>query len=181
MNDLSRSLRELPELSPPTGGWARLSQRLDARQGRRRRARWAGGGLALAASLLLALPQLPLLRPAASEQAPGRAPAHSTAVAGLMQQSQALEQQLARLKSEAGVWNGALASNAASLQRDVALLDLQLSDLAFDPQADQAAAQTLWQHRVRLLNQLVSAHAAPSLTTTAGLGSDAAETEVLEL
>ncbi|ROH88775.1 hypothetical protein ED208_13255 [Stagnimonas aquatica] len=181
MNDLSRSLRELPELSPPAGGWARLSQRLDARQGRRRRARWAGG-LALAASLLLALPQLPLLRPSASDPAPSRAPARSAVVASLMQQSQALEQELATLKSETGVWNGALASNAASLQRDVALLDLQLSDLAFEPQADQAAAQTLWRHRVRLLEQLVSAHAAPTLTTTtAGLGSDASEAEVLEL
>lgn len=180
MNDLSRSLRELPELAPPAGGWARLNTRLDARQSRRQRLRWTGG-LALAASLLLALPQLPVLRPTAADRAPATTSERGEAVASLMRQSQALEQELATLKSQAGVWNGALASNAASLQRDVALLDLQLSDLAFDPQADQAAAQTLWQHRVRLLNQLVSAHAAPTLTTTAGLGSDAREAEVLEL
>ncbi|TAJ52630.1 MAG: hypothetical protein EPN60_06160 [Nevskiaceae bacterium] len=183
MNDLSRSLSELPELPPPPGGWARLSQRLDAREALRRRGRWAGG-LALAASVLLAVLNLPV---APVSPAPaGAAPA--TAVAGLIQQSQALEQRLAVLKSEAGVWSGALAGNAAGLQRDVALLDVQLSDLAFDPSADQRAAEVLWQRRVSLLNRLVSAHEAPTLTpatmtttTTAGLGGDTAEAEVLEL
>lgn len=185
MNDLSRSLRELPELPPPAGGWARLSQRLDKRQALLRRGRWAGG-LALAASAVLAALNLSVAPPTPTPVIPVATPAN--AVAGLMQQSQALEQRLAVLKSEAGVWSGALARDAAGLQRDVALLDVQLSDLAFDPGADQRAAEALWQRRVSLLNRLVSAHEAPTLmpatmttTTTAGLDSETAEAEVLEL
>lgn len=177
MNDLSRALQSLPPLDPPADGWQTLSRRLDARAVRpRRRARLAGG-FALAASLLLAVL---LLRPMT-----GSAPAPAVGgdpVAGLMQQSQALEQQLVQLKAEAGVWDGALARDSARLQRDVALLDLQISDVAFNPQADRRAAEVLWQHRVGLLNQLVSAHAAPTLVrSTVPSAVDADENAVLEL
>ena len=179
MNDLSRALRSLPPLDPPDDGWQRLSRGLDARAaGPRLRTRRAGV-LALAASVLLAVL---LLRPLTGD-APAPAPINDDAVAGLMQQSQALEQQLAQLKAEAGVWDGALARDSARLQRDVALLDLQISDIAFNPQADRRAAEVLWQHRVGLLNQLVSTHAAPTLvrSTVPSLASDADENATLEL
>lgn len=178
MKDLSRSLQELPALTPPPGGWDAVSQRLDARQSRhRRRRRWAGD-FALAASVLLAVV---MLRPA--PQAPSPTSAVDAAVAGLMQQSQALELRLSQLKTDASVWDGAQARSAAVLQRDVALIDVQLSDVAFNPQADHRAAETLWLRRVSLLNQLVSAHESPSLvrSTLDPTAIDEAEGEVLEL
>lgn len=181
MNDLSRSLRELPELPPPADGWSRLAESLDARQRQRRRRRQWAGGLALAASVLLAVVGL---RPLPDPARPAPQVGGPDPVAGLMLQSQALEQRLSALKSETGVWNGAQASTAATLQRDVALLDVQLSDLAFEPVADRRAAEALWQRRVGLLNQLVSAHEASTLvqSTTAEFASDAADDgAVLEL
>lgn len=180
MNDLTRSLQELPPLPPPPGGWTRLSAQLELRDRRRRRqTRWAGG-LALAASVLLAVV---LLRPV--PDAPPARVAAADPLGGLMQQSQALELRLAALKSEAGVWDGALARSAAVRQRDVGLVDLQLSDVSLDPQADRRAAEVLWQQRVRLLSELVAAHEAPSLTRStpayATASEPAAEAEVLEL
>ncbi|MDP3858843.1 MAG: hypothetical protein Q8Q73_13885 [Stagnimonas sp.] len=178
MKDLSRSLQELPAFVPPGGGWQSLALRLDARQRQRRHRRQWAGGCALAASVLLAVV---LPRWAPSEAVPAATP--PDAVVALMQQSQALEQRLSRLKADAGVWNGALARSAAGLQRDVALLDVQLSDVAFNPDADRRAAEALWQRRVSLLKQLVASHAAPTLvqstTPTAVLDED--EAEVLEL
>ena len=181
MNYLSRALQSLPPLSPPEDGWQRLSRSLDARAARPRRRARLIGGMALAASVLLAVL---LLRPMlGSAPAPTAVTAGDDTVAGLMQQSQALEQQLVRLKAEAGVWDGALARDSARLQRDVALLDLQISDVAFNPQADRRAAEVLWQHRVGLLNQLVSAHAAPTLvrSTASPAALDADENAILEL
>ena len=47
---LGERLRALPSFTPPPGGWARLQAR---RHAARRRFAMAGGGLALAASLLV--------------------------------------------------------------------------------------------------------------------------------
>lgn len=181
MKTLPEALRDLPPLDPPPDAWQKLSARLDARAPRRaHRALHWGGGLALAASLLLAV-LAPSLLPVPAGPSPAVHP--DDPLAGLIEQSQALEQRLSRLKSQAGVWHGGLALDAAALQHDVALLDEQLSELAFRAEADPRAAERLWGRRIELLNRLVSAHAAPSLIrTTPTVATAAAEpAEFLEL
>jgi hypothetical protein len=141
MKPWSEALRPLPDFAPPPGGWLDL-QRRRRRQAQRRVA--LGGGLALAASLLLALG----LRPT-PDVTPAAEPAE---IAQLIQRSRELEQTLAALRPRARGWNETLASTAALLQDELAVVDLQLN------YADAGGATRLWQDRVALMNQLVHTH-----------------------
>ena len=166
---LEHALRQLPDCPPPPGGWQRLSQQLDARRlARHRRQQW--GGLALAASLLLAL-ALPGWR----AQTPAAIAPADDRLQPLRQASAALETELAGLRDRAEVWDAHSADTAACLQYDLALLDWQITEYAAldaDP-ASQAVARrpddltALWQHRVQRLQALVQQHrAAPSFRDT---------------
>ncbi|MGH8457235.1 MAG: hypothetical protein ACRETE_09645, partial [Stenotrophobium sp.] len=117
MNTFSEKLKNLAEFDPPAGGWARLTQRMHAQQ---RRRRVFAGGLALAASLLLAvgitvLPSREAAPPSAMPETQQVAPAaaQSADVAQLMRQSRALENRLQRVRPRVQVWDSPLALRAA--------------------------------------------------------------------
>jgi hypothetical protein len=149
-------LRELPDFTPPPGGWGRLVERLDGDRPRRRPR--LAMPMALAASLLVAVTVALLVpRPPATV---GAAPNHE--VAQLMQQSQSLEQELQRVRPQVPVWNGHMAATAAHLRHDVALVDLQLSYTS--ARENPADAQRLWRDRVTLMSRLVQTHREATLT-----------------
>jgi hypothetical protein len=148
--DLSERLRSLPAFDPPPGGWARLSTRLDQSQNRRRPAyAW----LALAASVvaIVSIGLLPTVNRDAASPAP--VPVAATGdVARLMQQSRSLESTLAQVKPQVAVWDESSAAQAARLERQLAIVDLQL------PYAQPHDAQRLWQDRVALMSRLLRTH-----------------------
>lgn len=145
MNPLSEKLKALADFDPPPGGWERLVCRLD-RQKRSRRAVYAG--LALAASLLLAM-GLALLRPAVPVPARGQG---ADDLAQLMLRSRELEQTLLQVRPRVLAWDNTLASEAARLENDLAVVDLQLN------YAGPEGARRLWKNRVELMSQLVQTH-----------------------
>lgn len=155
-NPLSERLRALPAFAPPTGGWQRLDARLNAR---RRNFAMAGGGFALAASVLVAV-GLVGLRPDAA--VPPSAPAvATTAVARvspeldqLISRSQALERQLASARPQVAVWNTGRDTRAALLEQELRRVDAQINF------AEPASAEALWSRRVKLMNALVELHEA---------------------
>lgn len=144
---LPQRLRALPAFTPPAGGWMDLQRRLRAR-----RRRWlgaAGGGLALAASLVVAV-ALVGLRP----DAPGATgvPAASPEVAQLITRSQSLERQLSHARPQVAVWSSRRDARAALIEQRLRLVDAQLNV------ADSDSAERLWRDRVRLMNALVELH-----------------------
>jgi len=155
---LPERLRALPAHVPPPGGWRRLDDRLNAR---RRNYAIAGGGFALAASVLVAV-GLVGLRPDAAPQAgaavvasagPGQvAPAVSPAMAQLISRSQALERELAYVRPQVAVWNTGRDNRALLLVAELRRVDEQLDFV--EPQA----AEALWRRRVLLMNALVELH-----------------------
>ncbi len=158
---LPERLRALPAHTPPPGGWRRLDARLDAR---RRNYALAGGGFALAASVLVAV-GLVGLRPEPAPQVapvsgavvatakPARsAPAMSPVVAQLIGRSQALERELAYVRPQVAVWNTARDNRARLLETELRRVDEQLDFV--EPQA----AETLWRRRVMLMSALVELH-----------------------
>lgn len=149
---LGERLRRLPEYAPPAGGWERLQRR---RSRPRRWAMTAGGGLALAASLLLAVGLWPQGRSPQTPN-PGAFPARNAQVAQLIRTSQQLERRLARVRPQVDVWDSVQEAQAQRLEKRLALLDLQLN------YADSAAAERLWRDRVTLMNALVDLHQEPA-------------------
>lgn len=153
-NPLPERLRALPAFTPPPGGWQRLDARLSAR---RRNYAMAGGGFALAASVLVAV-GLAGLRPEAA--APPSAPALATtavahtspALEQLISRSQALERQLASARPQVAVWNTGRDTRAALLERELRRVDAQINF------AEPASAEALWSRRVTLMNALVELH-----------------------
>lgn len=153
-NPLPERLRALPAFTPPPGGWQRLDARLNAR---RRNYAMAGGGFALAASVLVAV-GLAGLRPETA--APLPAPAVTTAAVSqaspaleqLISRSQALERQLASARPQVAVWNTGRDTRAALLERELRRVDAQLNF------AEPASAEALWSRRVTLMNALVELH-----------------------
>lgn len=146
---LPERLRALPSFDPPAGGWTRLSQRMLLR---RRRYAQAGGGLALAASLLLAI-GLVGLRPESTPQSRVSASSQSsTAVAQLINRSQLLEHRLAQARPQVAVWDSGRADRAALLETRLRQVDAQLNF------ADPKTAEQLWRNRVELMNAMVELH-----------------------
>lgn len=153
-NPLPERLRALPAFTPPPGGWKRLDARLNAR---RRNYAMAGGGFALAASVLVAV-GLVGLRP--DTAAPPSAPATTTAAVArvspeleqLISRSQALERQLASARPQVAVWNTGRDTRAALLEQELRRVDAQLNF------AEPASAEALWSRRVKLMNALVELH-----------------------
>lgn len=157
MNPMSlpERLRALPPFEPPLGGWSRVSRRM---QLRRRRYLQAGGGLALAASLLLAIGLVGVERsgPAGVPQprVTTSTPAPAT-VTQLINRSQRLEYRLAQARPQVAVWDSNRANRAAALETRLRQVDAQLGYLP-PGAADSAAA--LWRDRVALMNALVELH-----------------------
>jgi hypothetical protein len=154
LNSLPARLRGLRDYDPPAGGWQRLQRRTRAR----RIQAYAGGGLALAASLLLGIGLslgIGVKQPAA---VPVIEPAQQTAsnadINRLISTSQLLEQRLARVRPQVAVWDSSREARADELEQRVQAVDAQLNYYASDPRS----AETLWRNRVELMNALVDLH-----------------------
>lgn len=140
--DTTARLRELPGLSPPRDAWPRIEARIRAR---RRARRVVVPGLALAASLVLALTLgVHFQRNGAGGPAGERA---------WLTQSQQLEQRLRELDAAGGVIDGGQAALMDDLEDRIAAVDLQLAGGASGKEADRLLAR-----RVHLLSELVALH-----------------------
>jgi hypothetical protein len=154
---LPERLRALPRLTPPAGGWDAMNARLAAR---RRNYAMAGGGFALAASILVAV-GLVAIRPDVAPSAPTRAngetvvvmaPEVSPAVRQLISRSQALERELSSARPQVAVWNTGRDSRALLLETELRRVDAQLNF------AEPDSAEALWRRRVQLMHALVRLH-----------------------
>jgi hypothetical protein len=153
---LPERLRALPRYTPPAGGWSALNARLAAR---RRNYALAGGGFALAASVLVAV-GLVAIRP--DGIAPPAAPASQTvvvtasqvspALAQLISRSQSLERELQSARAQVAVWNTGRDSRALLIESELRRVDAQLNF------SEPSAAEPLWRRRVALMNALVQLH-----------------------
>lgn len=144
---LAERLRALPAHTPPPGGWLRLEQR---RAAQRRRLAMAGGGFALAASVLVGV-GLFGLRPD-RVPAPDAPQSANPAVAQLISRSQTLERELAYARPQTVVWSSGREARAAALEQKVRVIDQQLNYVRPD------SAERLWRDRVRVMNALVELH-----------------------
>lgn len=142
---LPERLQSLAPFTPPPGGWSRLDARLSAK---RRLRVAAGSGLALAASVMVAI-GLAGLRP--DFVAPVVAKPDPQ-VAQLIHRSQALERELSAARPQAAVWTAGRDTQAAMIERRLRMVDQQLIFAG----GDEAAG--LWRDRVELMNALVELH-----------------------
>lgn len=151
-------LRALPALQPSRNRFAEI--RFGARADRRRR-RWvvfSAGGIAVAASLALAVVltrgQDEAIDPVA------RQIAEQQELDSIIASSRSLEGTIQAYNPDQRVTDGRTAVVAASLEDRLARVDdqLQLVDM-MDRSVRQEAALRLWRERVGLLNALVDVHA----------------------
>lgn len=148
-------LRALPTLAPGRNRFAELASRARADRRRRRFVTVSLGGVALAASVALAVVLLP--------QAPqGPTVAQLTEqqeLEDIISQSQQLEGAIEAYNPEQRVTDGRTAVVAANLEDRLARVDqqIQLVDI-MDQRVRQQEALRLWRERVGLLNALVDVH-----------------------
>ena len=143
-------LKALPPLRPARDRWPEVATRVRAER-RERTRRTAGlAGLALAASVALALAVAPLVR------GPAPAPAAAAGIEEVMARSRALESALRRYDPESRVLDGRTAGIAQELEDRIARVDreLEMTEL-LERQAREAALLQLWRERVGLLDALV--------------------------
>jgi hypothetical protein len=151
-------LRALPGLQPSRNRFAEI--RATAR-GERRRRRWimfSAGGVAVAASLALAVV---LTRgPGQPEDSSTRQLAEQQELDSIIASSRSLEGTIQAYNPDRRVTDGRTAVVAASLEDRLAQVDdqLQMVDM-MDRSVRQEAALRLWKERVGLLNALVDVHA----------------------
>ena len=161
---LRDELRALPEITPPTEGWARVAAQLSGRK--KRSAIWRWPALAAAALLLIITARTwqrrdggesagPAL--AAQKRIPGVGAATGNTAAdlsGLISRSHALELALAA-QPEPSALNGADAEKIFRYEDGLTAIDQRLAILSLgDP-----AAASLWQKRTDLLGGLIAARA----------------------
>jgi hypothetical protein len=144
-------LKALPPLSPARDRWPGIATRVQAER-RHRRNRHAGlAGLAIAASIALAVGVAPLLSPKSS--------ADRDQIEQIMARSRALEGALQGYNPEGRVLDGRTAGIAQELEDRIAGVDreLELTDL-LEPRTREPALLKLWRERVGLLDALVDVH-----------------------
>jgi hypothetical protein len=154
---LPERLRALPASTPPPGGWRAMSARLAAR---RRNYAVAGGGFALAASILVAVGLVavrPDVVPPAATKARGEtvvvmAPEMSPQLRQLISRSQALERELSSMRPQVAVWNTGRDSRALLIETELRRVDARLNF------AEAEDAEALWGRRVQLMHALVRLH-----------------------
>jgi type II secretory pathway component PulM len=144
-------LKALPTLRPSRDRWPETAARFRAERLRRRTRRVGFAGLALAASVALAVTVVD--RPQPVETNPNQ-------INQAMERSQALESALSEYNPEARVLDGRTARIAQELEDRIALLDRQLEMTELSPkQARDQELLQLWRERVGLLDALVDVHA----------------------
>jgi hypothetical protein len=142
-------LKALPALRPARDRWPMIHNVLRAERTKRRRTWSTWGGLAAAAALtgILLVP---------------RAGQHGTLYAELSQakqQSATLEDSLQRYDVEDRVLSGRAAAIVADLEDRISVIDGNLSRAGSNAEAQEAELVRLWQERVGLMRELVSARA----------------------
>jgi hypothetical protein len=144
-------LRALPALRPSRNQWQAVEQRLREERRLRTRRRAAIGGLALAASVVLAVVVHDLARPTTVDA--------SQAIAEQMDRSQSLERTLERYHGDRRVLDGLTAGVADRIESRIGAIDRQLEMAQLLDQArQQEELLRLWRERNGLLDALVDVH-----------------------
>lgn len=148
-------LRALPTLSPARNRFGEIRARAQADRRRRRAVVFSLSGLALAATVALAV----VLAPGAAVT-PAPSLTEQQELDDIIARSQSLEGAIQAYNPDRRVIDGRTAMVAASLEERLARVDrqLQLVDFA-DQSVRQQEALRLWRERVGLLNALVDVHA----------------------
>jgi hypothetical protein len=143
-------LKALPTLRPGRDRWPETAARFRAERNRHRFRRIGVAGLALAASVALAVTTFE--RPHPVETNPNQ-------ITEAMERSQALETALSEYNPDGRVLDGRTARIAQELEDRIALLDRQLEMTELSPQqARDEELLRLWRERVGLLDALVDVH-----------------------
>lgn len=147
-------LRALPALAPARNRFAEVRARAQADRRRRRAVVFSLSGLALAATVALAV----VLSPGAATT-PAPSLTDQQELEDIIARSQSLEGAIQAYDPDRRVTDGRTAMVAASLEERLARVDrqLQLVDFA-DQSVRQQEALRLWRERVGLLNALVDVH-----------------------
>ena len=147
-------LRALPTLAPAVSRLAQVQQRVRNDRRRRRVFVVSLGGLALAATVALAVVLAP-----ASGGAPAATLSEEQELNDIIARSQSLEGAIEAYNPEQRVTDGRTAVVAASLEDQLARVDRQLQSVNLvDQRMRQQEALRLWRERVTLLNALVDVH-----------------------
>jgi len=148
-------LRALPTLAPARNRFAEIRARAVTDRRRRRMVVVSLGGLALAATVALAV----VLSPGTAA-APSPTLAEQQELEDIIGRSQSLEGAIQAYNPEQRVTDGRTAVVAATLEDRLARVDqqLQMVDM-MDQSLRQHEALRLWRERVGLLNALVDVHA----------------------
>jgi hypothetical protein len=148
-------LRALPTLAPARNRFAEIQARAAADRRRRRMVVVSLGGLALAATVALAV----VLTPSAPAT-PAPTLAEQQELEDIIARSQSLEGAIQAYNPEQRITDGRTAVVAASLEDRLARIDGQLQLVDYlDQRVRQQEALRLWRERVGLLNALVDVHA----------------------
>jgi hypothetical protein len=143
-------LKALPTLRPSRDRWPETAARFRAERLRRRTRQVGFTGLAMAASVALAVTVLD--RPQPAETNPNQ-------ISQAMERSQALENALSEYNPDGRVLDGRTARIAQELEDRIARLDRQLEMTELSPkQARDKELLSLWRERVGLLDALVDVH-----------------------
>jgi len=141
-------LKALPALRPARDRWPAIQKELRAERAQRRRTWSTWGGLAAAAALagILLVPS-------------GRSGKLHAELSQAKQQSATLEDSLQRYDVEERVLSGRAAAIVAELEDRISVIDGNLSRANSSAAAQEAELVRLWQERVGLMRELVSARA----------------------
>jgi hypothetical protein len=144
-------LKALPTLRPSRDRWPETAARFRAERLRRRTRRVGFAGLAVAASVALAVTVVDRPQPVAT---------NPNQINQAMERSQALESALSEYNPEGRVLDGRTARIAQELEDRIAGLDrqLEMTELSQKQARDQELLR-LWRERVGLLDALVDVHA----------------------
>jgi len=173
---LLRGLNDLPDTMPPRIVWDRIREQAEAEgllntAPKQRPSSWMGG-LAIAATVLLAvmlIPRLtsePELEPTMTEpQATTQEnPMGLTALQALMVQSQQLESDLRAMPEEPKVMRASTVATIADIEDAIAAIDFQLNDPTV--QMTEEETELFWRERVRLMKSLVQLRYAQAQRTS---------------
>jgi hypothetical protein len=148
-------LRALPTLAPARNRFAEIRARVRSDRRRRQAVVFSLSGLALAATVALAV----VLNPGAAGT-PAPSLTDQQELDDIIARSQSLEGAIQAYNPDRRVTDGRTAMVAASLEERLARVDRQLQMVDFaDQSVRQQEALRLWRERVGLLNALVDVHA----------------------
>lgn len=151
LDQRSARLRALPTLRPSRDHFQTIRLKARAERRRHRRTRVVAGGLALAASIALAVVAI---QPRDRELV-----AVSGELQEIMSRSRELERALAAFDPDRGVLDGRTVGITASLEDRLARVDRELEVLdLLEARVRQQAALRLWRERVGLLDALMDVH-----------------------